>query len=349
MKPFSFPSLGIDISDESFKYIRLESIKGSRQIKFFGEKKLEKGIVEEGEIKDVKALSKTLLSTLKTYHSKSPYVVLSLPEEKGFLRLISMQTIPLSEVRQALEFQLEEHIPFPPDQLVFDYKVMGKNSKGEMHVVLTAYPKALVYSYMEVIKNAGFIPIIFELESQAVARAVVPRGLEGAVLVGDIGKTRTTFSIVHKGMTHFTSTIKVGGRDIDETLKSSLHINEEEASEIKIGRGLDIGSEDVIKSLASTLNILKDEAERQIGFWDRQEGNKGQDISRVFLCGGDAHLRGLPEFLSRELQVDVERAKIWDNIFDMKNYIPPVSAHDTLLYATALGLALRGDDYLFRE
>ena len=351
MNPFSFPAIGVDISDESFKFLRLESRGGKREIAFFGDHDLPKGIVESGEVKNVSALSAALRDALHVHRRKTPYLILSLPEEKGFLRLVKLQKIPYAEIEQALEFQLEEHIPYPPHELIFDFHVLpqGRVPKSELNIVIMAYPRNLVESYMAAVEGAGFIPVVFELESQAVARAVVPRGTTSAVLVGDIGRTRTTFSIVYRGSVHFTSTVAVGGRDIDAILRDSLHVTEEQARAIKIGRGLDVSSEDILKSLSPALTALKEEAERQIRFWDRRREPDEPAIADVYLCGGDAHLKGLPESLSRGLGVSVSRAHAWENIFDLSSYVPPMSAHLTLRYATAIGLAMRTDEDLFIE
>jgi type IV pilus assembly protein PilM len=348
MKPFSFPIIGVDISDESFKFLRLEYVSGRRELAFFGVKDLPKGIVEAGEIMNPAALAQTLKDALKRYRSRFPYLAMSLPEEKGFLRVVRMQRLPIHEIRQALEFQLEEHIPYPPADLIFDFQIIGPvQRKNEMQVVIMAYPREIIESYMLVARNAGFLPVIFELESQAVARAVVPRGSSDAVLVGDIGRTRTTFSIIYRGAVHFTSTIKVGGKDIDAILMESLHITESQASDVKIGRGFDYSSEDIIKSLTPALGVLKDEAVRQVNYWEHKIQNEEPMISRVILCGGDAHLKGLPEYLARELGLPVERARIWENLFDVNQYVPSMNAHITMRYATVFGLALRGDEDLF--
>lgn len=350
MNPFLFPSIGVDISDESFKYLRLGyNNQGVREISFFGAQDLKRGIVEAGEIKDENALVKELGDALRQYRSKYPYLVLSLPEEKGFLRLIEMQKIAPSEVRNALEFQLEEHVPMPPSEAIFDFEILSTvlANKNMMQVLVTVYPKNLVQSYIACAQKAGFTPIILELESQAVARAVVPRGTQSAVLIGDIGRTRTTFSIVWKGRVNFTSTIPIGGRDIDATLRDTLHVTDQEAADIKVGRGFDYSSEEIIKSLSPTLVALKEEAARQLSFWEHRKPEGELSIGNIYLCGGDAHLKGLPEFFSRELNVATERAKIWENLFDTTKYIPAINAHATMRYATAFGLAMRGDADLF--
>ncbi|MEK7576652.1 MAG: type IV pilus assembly protein PilM [Patescibacteria group bacterium] len=351
MKPFSFPSIGVDISDESFKFLNLGLRHGRRKIIFSGEHTFKKGSIESGEIIQSDDVIQTLKTALHPYRKTHPYIILSLPEEHGFLRRIKMQTVPQEEIRQALEFQLEDHIPIAQNELYFDFQVLphGKKDTTEMNIALTAYPKKIVDAYINVIQKAGFIPIVCELESQAIARAVVPSSSIEAVIVGDIGRTRTTFSIVYRGIVQYTSTIKVGGRDIDLALQESLQVSPQKASEIKIDRGLDFSSEEIIKGLSHILTALEDEAKKHINYWEHLTQTGEPQITKIYLCGGDAHLKGLPEFLATELNLPVERADIWNNIFKLNQYIPPMSAHMSLQYGTALGLTLRGGGNVFES
>ena len=61
------------------------------------------------------------------------------------------------------------------------------------------------------------------------------------------------------------------------------------------------------------------------------------------LCGGGANLRGLPEFSTQALKVQVEVGNPWRNILssDTKE-LPTISFQESLGYSTVLGLALRG-------
>ena len=71
--------------------------------------------------------------------------------------------------------------------------------------------------------------------------------------------------------------------------------------------------------------------------------SKDSRIAKILLCGGGALLPGLPEFLTRELHIDVGLGDPWVNILrGAKKDIPPLSFADSLRFATALGLALRG-------
>ena len=65
-------------------------------------------------------------------------------------------------------------------------------------------------------------------------------------------------------------------------------------------------------------------------------------IEKIILCGGDANLLGLTDYLSASLKIPVERADIWTNIDYRDGFIPEIEFNDSLRYATAVGLALGG-------
>lgn len=64
-------------------------------------------------------------------------------------------------------------------------------------------------------------------------------------------------------------------------------------------------------------------------------------VTRILLVGGNASLRGLPEFLTVSLSIPVERADVFANMAPRDNWMPPLDFAESLTYGTAIGLALR--------
>jgi hypothetical protein len=65
-------------------------------------------------------------------------------------------------------------------------------------------------------------------------------------------------------------------------------------------------------------------------------------IERAIICGGNANLRGFPEYLEGFLNVPVSIANVWSNALSFDTYVPHMQFSDSLEYATAIGLSLRG-------
>ncbi|KKP85414.1 MAG: Type IV pilus assembly protein PilM, partial [Parcubacteria group bacterium GW2011_GWD2_35_7] len=73
------PSFGLDISDESIKFIELVKTKDGIKVNRYGEKKIPAGIIESGKIKDSRRMEEVLISLRKEEGLRS--VRVSLPEE----------------------------------------------------------------------------------------------------------------------------------------------------------------------------------------------------------------------------------------------------------------------------
>src|SRR3989344_5597892 len=198
LKPESF---GLDISDLSLKIIKLQKSGSFFRLASFGETKIKPGIIEGGEIKDENALVaivKEAVSNVSGEKFKTRHVVASLPEEKAFLQVIQLPLMGDAEAKKAAQFEAENYIPLPLDQVYIDSQVVPPilNHLDHTDVLLAAIPKRTVDPYLSVFKKSGLKPLALEIESQAISRALV-KGEETSrpLLIVDLGATRTSLII----------------------------------------------------------------------------------------------------------------------------------------------------------
>lgn len=337
------PSVGVDISDRTVKYVELEKKSRGLCVKKFGKKIIERGAVEGGEIKNPDKLIETLSLLKKEVGNK--YVVVSLPEEKAFVKTVTLPFMPVQKIKSALELQMEELVPFSPKEIVFDFEVISSSPGGETKVFLNVFPEKISASYAEVFEQAGLSPVVFELENQSVFRCLVPRGEQKTIMIIDFGKTRTSLSIGSGGTVKFGLTIPVAGEEIDKILAKEFKISIFEAEGLKKQQDIARGSNaKVINSIVSMLSVIKDEIAKFHDYWSGHFSDYGSgngDISKIILCGGDSNLFGLPEYLSSTLNTQVELGNPWANSASFEDYIPEIEKKESLSYTTAIGLALR--------
>ncbi|MBI5045543.1 MAG: type IV pilus assembly protein PilM [Candidatus Niyogibacteria bacterium] len=347
-KYLSVPSVGLDLSDRSFKYIALSKAHHGVRIEKYGKVSTPPGIIESGIIKKRKELVDLLASN--SLHLNIEYAAISLPEEKAFLYVTELPLMDKDKIRDAVEVQLEEHVPLPPHEVVFDFEVLPVNDakNGPIDVSVAAYPKSIIDEYRDVLEEAGITPVSFEIEAQSIVRAVIPQGSGGAVLIIDFGKTRTSFFIVSSGQLRFTTTINVGGEAIDRAISKNFKVDISKAEGIKKEQGNIFNmapDSDVYTAIMPIASVIKDEAEKSLDFWETHaehlHDNSRIKIEKIILCGGDANLYGLPEYLSRSLKVKTELANVWVNVVSLEDYIPEISFRESLGYATAIGLGLK--------
>lgn len=332
------PIYAFELSDRSYKYLRLGEVRGGTVVNDFGEGEIAAGVIEHGEIKKRDVLAPLLKELFLKKDIR--FVAVSLPEEKGFLENVQLAGVKEEEIRQALELQLEEHIPLPPGDVLFDHELARKD-KNHFDVVINAFPRTLVESYLDTFYSAGALPTFTESELAASARALIPQNFRGTAMVIDWGKTRTSFYIVEDGRLRFASTINIGGESLDAAIAKTLGVSQKEAENLKIKNGLlqNQDSLQVFQAIIPTVTALREEAEKYINFWQTHSENK-KFPEKIFLSGGDANMKGLAEHFAEELGAETAVANPWVNVKFPKYYLPDITRQHAVRFSASIGLSL---------
>lgn len=354
------PSLGIDISDHSVKYMGLSQKGEDVRPKVWGKLSIPDGIMKRGRILDRAQLVEILKNIKK--ETKAQFIHASLPEEHAYLfQTEASEMASQKEIETAIEFNLRENVPLAPEQVVFGYRPVSHNEKmhhvGESEeeenaeqktkvISVSVYPREIVEEYLIAFKEAGFQPLSFEVEAQSIARAVVAKGNDETHMLLDIGTSKVGLSIINHGTIVFTSTLDVGGDDFTNAIKKSFaNVTDEEVDKMKNERGLVRSKENetLFQALFSAASVLKDEVGKHCAFWNEEQEEREDlhPIERIVLCGGNANMKGLPEYLESTLHVPVGIANVWENTFTFDEYVPNIKKNQSLEYATSIGLALR--------
>ena len=248
-------------------------------------------------------------------------------------------------IRESIELALEEHIPLSASDAIFDYELISQDAKSlEVQVVATS--NSIIESYLLMFKNAQIEVRSFELEAQAIARAVVKKGDQETYMIVDFGEKRTGIFIISRGVVMFTSTLDVGGVILTNMIAKNFKISFEEAEKMKRKAGLERNptNREIFSVLLNSVSVLRDELVKHFLYWHThkdEDGKNNPPIKKVILCGGDSNLIGLSEYLSISMKTKVEMANVWVNITDTANYVPDINFKQALSFASALGLALR--------
>lgn len=339
----TMPAVGIDISDRSVRFAELLGSKGHYKIGRFGEVSIPEGVIEGGQIKNSEKLREVLFGLAKKYSIS--FVRAALPEERLYFFRTRVDKGTMEEMRTTLELSLEEHVPIPAFDAIFDFDVV-EEFETENEVAVTASSRELVEAYAKIFADAGMTLLSLELEAQAIMRSVVSGEDELATLIVDFGETRTGLSICHKGQVRFTSTVSVGGRTLTEVLAKNFKISMEEAEKMKREYGLQRNSphQDLFALLLNNIAVLRDEINKHFIYWHTHKDEAGNDrppIGQILLVGGNSNLSGLSDYLSTSLRTKTVIGDVWVNAPFPQGSVPPLPKKDSLSYATAIGLALK--------
>ncbi len=356
--PFlQLPTAGLDISDVAVKYLAFDPRMAARghRLTAFGEFQVPEGLIVKGEIQKEDELIQVFSAwrAKEKRISRSTFFVVSLPEEKSFLRVIQLPKMKEEEVQHAIRWEIEANIPLAFEELIYDSEVImpmdPAKQMDHIDMVVTAFPKPLIEQYVRVLDRAGLPLAALELESQAITRSVVPDFHENASrIIADIGRTRTSLIVCVGGVIVFTTTIELGGQLFEEHLAKAFQISQEDARLMKMQIGLNRKEHDgaVFDALLPIMAVLADELHRVVEYYHRHaEHMHGapETIESIMLVGGDANLFGLETYLSSALQIRCFLADPLAGAYPGHAFmIPPISKNESLAFATTIGLALRG-------
>ena len=359
LKPKAF---GLDISNLSLKIAMLKKKGRFFDLASWGETEIKPGTIEEGEIRDQDALVKIIKEGIKNVKGKklkTKNVVVSLPEKEAFLEVIQMPKMDQEELKSAIPYEAENYIPLPIEKVYLDFQIISpvKNHLDHLDVLITAFPKKTIDSYVSCLKKAGLIPYALEIESQSIVRALIKNGVSPSpIFIIDFGRTNTRFIIFSGHSLRFTSSIPISSQKLTEDISQNLKIDLKEAEKLKIKHGLqflkkkngDGKDKKISEAMAPALTELAEQIKKYVDYYQTHVTHEhfapnGKMVDKVLLCGRGANLKGFEDFLSSSLGILTERANPWINILPKPpKEVRGLSFQESLGFTTALGLAIRG-------
>src|SRR4030043_2055349 len=221
-------AFGLDISDLSLKIAKLKKTDDGFNLVSYGESPIKFGLLKEGEIRKEEELAKTIRDALEQVSGekiKDKGVIASLPEEKAFLQVIQMPHIPKEDMASAVVYEAENYIPLPIEEVYLDSQIVPPlyDHLDHFDVLIAALPKKVVDPYLSCLKKAGLYPKALEIESLAIARALIKKEISPfPTLLIDFGATNTSFIIFSGYSVRFTNSIPVSSQQFTEAISKNL-------------------------------------------------------------------------------------------------------------------------------
>ncbi len=346
---------GIDLSDLSIKIVNLEKTGGKLSLASFGRQEIPPGLIEEGEIKKEEELIgviKKAIGEVKGAALKTRYCVVSLPETESFVRVVHLPLMKKEEAAEAIKWEIEANIPLGLNEIYYDWQIIEpapaeRSQRQQLDVLIGVLPKKTVDPYLDALKKAGLKPFVFEIESLAITRALIPNGCcQEPVMIIDFGAKRTSLAIFSGQIVYFTASLPLSNSSLIATLSEKLAVDPTKARQLKIEQGLDYKNPQslIFQALQPTLKESVDKIKGYIDYYQEHvaaaPGTQSNKINKIFICGGGANFAGLAEWLAQELKLEVVLGNPWVNVL---KYAPAnLPTNESLSYTTAIGLALRG-------
>jgi Tfp pilus assembly PilM family ATPase len=266
-------------------------------------------------------------------------------EGEAYVFCVTLKTTKPGEFRAFIESVLEENVPIPPAEAVFEYGVLNVDMvKGETLVAVSVVAETTLSHYLDLFRSASIDPVSFETESRALCRALFSPHDTATRVVISIGRNHSTLFIAQAGVVAFSSSIEVGSVDIDFSIAKAFGLKEDAARLMKEQKGFAGEGEDpkLFEAMTPVLSIIRDELSKVFVYWKGQGRKDGdfKEISEILLCGKDSALSGLSRYLAVSSKLPVRLGSVWSGISLPPDVVPELPLRDSLDYGAVIGVLI---------
>jgi type IV pilus assembly protein PilM len=283
---------------------------------------------------------------------KNGAVNCALPAQSVFARFVKLPSLEHEKLEKIIAFEAQQNVPFPIDDVVWDYQVVGGGLEEQIQVILVAIKHDLLGEVNGAVEETGLHTATIDVAPMALYNAFrysYPNMNDCSLLV-DIG-ARTTNVLFIEPRRIFSRSLPIGGTAITAAISREFGESFEAAETRKkrdgfVGLGgayaepSDHDIARVSKLARSTMTRLHAELMRSISHHRTQQ--QGSRPDRIFLCGGTAGMPYMREFFHEKFQLPIEFFNPLRNVAVSEAASASGVAHSAHLLGELVGLALRG-------
>src|ERR1051325_12242743 len=135
--------LAVDFGAGSLKLAEFEvNEAGGLRLKQFVIKSL--GLEGSQETKREAVILKALQEVLAEKGIKAKEVNVCAPGFHVFSKFVKLPPVDASKVTQIIQYKAQQNVPFPLEEVVWDYQILGAAATGELEVLLVAIKSDIV-------------------------------------------------------------------------------------------------------------------------------------------------------------------------------------------------------------
>ncbi len=371
MGRFRSRAVGLDIDRGALKAVQISESGGNYTLQHVGYRKLPSGAVSEGEVADGDLLAAELKEFWSSHSFKGKTVYLGVANQKVVVRLLDFPRMSPDDLKGAIGFEAQDHIPMPIDEAILDYMVLGPQGEGSNldRILIVAAQKEMISRYATAIRAAGLRPQGIDVKALSLVRSTLPSALddEGATLLLDIASEISSLVVTQSGNPTLTRFIPGGSGYLAQAIADSADLPEEEAERqlmnprVRIGPdaesagisldkdGDDVAEDgddfdpalmyDVRRGLEDAVQTLAEDMQRSVEYHYSQPGSR--EVTRLIVSGEGALVNGLDAYLGELLGVAARRGTPFQKLSGNRSNVrdEQLRVMEPVL-AVALGLSL---------
>src|SRR5437763_1170893 len=281
-------------------------------------------------------------------HVNHGLVNYSLPAQSVFARFVKLPALDAEKIDKIIAFEAQQNVPFPLEQVVWDYQLVGGGMGEQIEVVIVAIKRDLLEEINNAVEETGLQTRLVGMASMGLYNAFCYNypDLSGCSLLVDIG-ARTTNVLFAESARIFSRSLPIGESAITAAVAQEFGESFAAAETRRKRDGFvalagaaepaDPNIARLSKIARSSMTRLHAELMRSIAHYRAQQ--QGDSPTRIFLCGGGAGIPNMREFFHEKFQLPVEFFNPLQNVTVSES--AREAADSPYRFGELVGLALR--------
>ncbi len=301
------------------------------------------------------ATSAAIANLVQELGVKGSVINYSVSGQSVFIRFVKLPSLDGTDVEQLIRFEAAQHVPFPLEEVVWDYHLLPGNELDlEREAVLVAIKADDLNTLNSEVCSAGLSAGKIDCAQTSLYNAFKDSYPDETqpVMIIDIG-AKSTDIVYAEPDRYFTRSISAGGVFITSAIARDLGLSFKQAEGLKLSSGmvaltnldmsgLDAGTANMANTIRTAMTRLASEIQRTTNHYRAQM--KGSAPSKIFICGGGALLRYAKEFLEEKLGVAIEYFNPLHNISVGSGVNVDLIRTEACTLGSLVGAALSGDN-----
>lgn len=204
--------VGLDIGTTAVRLLELAKLSLGYRVLSYAVVPLPVEAIIEKEFKDYQAISEAVREAVLYADIKNKNTVLAVPDSSVVSKVIQLDAnLDDYEMEEQIQFEADQYISFPIEDIYFDFQVLGINASNSelVDVQLHAAHKRSIELRRTVVEDSGLNVKVLELESHALMRScalAISELMENGKIVAivDIGFSMINVYMVRHGRVIFT-------------------------------------------------------------------------------------------------------------------------------------------------
>ena len=343
--------LGLDITTSSVKLIELSQSGGQFRVESYAAEPTPHNAINEKAIVDAEAVGEAIRRAVKRSGASAKEAAIAISGDAAITKVIQMpRTLNDSELEGQVELQADQYIPFPMEEVSYDFQVIGPSEKDPemLDVLLVATRTENVEQRQAAVQAAGLMTRIVDVEAFALENAcklmthqMPDGGIDRTIAVVDFGASSTTFSVLRNLKVIYTRDFAFGGQQLTEEIMRTYGLSMEEAGRAKKEGGLPSNYQPEV--LDPFIDDMTQQVSRSLQFY-LASGSGREQPDQILICGGCANIPGVAEVISSRVGIAAERGDPLGQMKMSSKAKAQAVKKDATALPTACGLALRSFD-----